>query len=66
MRSLDNIEKSGFRPGEYVGYFDGAWRIVRVSGIWRAIHVNGKYWSVEASTLAELSPLLRTAQEVLK
>ena len=64
MRSLDNIEKSGFRPGEYVGYFDGVWRIVKVSNIWRAIHVNGKYWSVEAPTLAELSPMLRTAQEV--
>lgn len=58
MRYLHNIEKSGFRKGEYVGYCDGAWRIVRVSGIWRAIHVNGKYWSVEAPTLAELSPLL--------
>ena len=23
----DRIEKSGFRPGEYVGYCDGAWRI---------------------------------------
>jgi len=64
MRNLDNIEKSGFRPGEYVGYFDGVWRIVKVSNIWRANHVNGKYWSVEARTLAELSPMLRTAQEV--
>ncbi len=66
MRYLHNIEKSGFRKGEYVGYSDGVWRIVKVSNIWRAIHVNGKYWSVEAPTLAELSPLLRTAQEVLK
>lgn len=31
------IEKSGFRPGEYVGYCDGVWRIRRRSdGIWRA------------------------------
>ena len=64
MRYLHNIEKSRFHRGEYVGYFDGVWRIVKVSNIWRAIHVNGKYWSVEARTLAELSPMLRTAQEV--
>lgn len=64
MRSLLNIEKSGFRPGEYVGYFDGVWRIVRHSGIWRALHQGGKYWAVEARTLAELSELLATAQKV--
>lgn len=64
MRSLPNIEKSSFRPGEYVGYFDGVWRIVRHSGIWRALHQGGKYWAVEARTLAELSELLATAQKV--
>ena len=64
MRSLHNIEKSGFRKGEYVGYFDGVWRIVKVSNIWRANHVNGKYWSVESPTLAELSLLIKTAQRV--
>lgn len=64
MKNLPNIEKSGFRPGEYVGYHDGAWRIVRHSGIWRALHQGGKYWAVEARTLAELSELLATAQKV--
>ena len=62
MRNLPNIEKSGFRPGEYVGYHDGAWCIVRVSGIWRAIHQGGKYWSIEARTLTEISILLPLAQ----
>ncbi len=64
MRNLPNIEKSGFRPGEYVGYHDGAWRIVKVSGIWRAIHQNGEYWTVESRTLTELSTLLSLAQRV--
>lgn len=30
------IEKSGFRPGEYVGYCDGAWRIKKADGLWEA------------------------------
>ena len=63
MRNLPNIEKSGFRPGECVGYHDGVWRIVKVSGIWRAIHQDGKYWSVESRTLTELSTLLPAAKK---
>jgi hypothetical protein len=36
------IEKSGFRPGEYVGYCDGAWRITKTGdGMWRAVKNNG-------------------------
>lgn len=31
MKNLHNIEKSGFRKGEYVGYADGAWRITPLS-----------------------------------
>lgn len=26
-----NIERSAFRPGEYVGYLNGVWRIKRVA-----------------------------------
>ncbi len=37
MKSLTNIEKSGFRPGEYVGYCQGAWRIRGSYGCWVAI-----------------------------
>lgn len=29
------IEKSGFRPGEYVGYCDGAWKIRKAGNLWR-------------------------------
>lgn len=31
MRSLLNIERSAFRPGEYVGYARGVWRITAVT-----------------------------------
>jgi len=30
------IEKSSFRPGEYVGYCDGPWRITRCAVGWKA------------------------------
>jgi len=30
------IEKSGFRPGEFVGYCDGAWRIKKAGNLWEA------------------------------
>lgn len=36
------IEKSGFRPGEYVGYCDGAWRITKTADGWRAVKNDGK------------------------
>lgn len=29
MKNLTNIGKSMLRPGEYVGYSDGVWRITR-------------------------------------
>lgn len=58
MRNFHNIEKSSFRAGEYVGYFDGPWRIIKHGKLWRCIHNQGKYWSVEATTLSELSKLL--------
>lgn len=38
MRSLPNIERSGFRPGEYVGYLHGyAVRIIRGEAGWRVV-----------------------------
>ena len=33
---MNNIEKSIFRSGEYVGYGAGVWRIVRGAGQWLA------------------------------
>jgi hypothetical protein len=36
------IEKSGFRPGEYVGYCDGAWKIRKAGNLWQASKIDGK------------------------
>lgn len=36
------IEKSGFYPGQYVGYCDGAWRIKKVSDLWEARRLDGR------------------------
>lgn len=37
MKSLHNIDKSGFHAGEYVGYSSsGTWRISKREGGWRA------------------------------
>lgn len=58
MKALHNIEKSAFRHGEYVGYSDGPWRIVKINKVWRCIHAQGKHWSIEAKTLEELSKQL--------
>lgn len=58
MKSMHNVEKSVFRKGEYVGYADGAWRIVKVGKLWRAVHQNGKHWSVKAKTLEDVSKSL--------
>lgn len=50
-----NIEKSAFRPSEYVGYRDGAWRITRANGGWQALHKLGKHGRISAPTLREVS-----------
>jgi len=57
MRDFPNIEKSGFRPREYVGYANGVWRIRKRSGKqgWRAdqgAHV------ICGTTLADISQQL--------
>lgn len=44
------IEKSGFHPGQYVGYCDGPWRIVKCVGGWRATRQDGRDYFA-ASTL---------------
>lgn len=41
MKNYLNIEKSAFRPGEYVGYSNGAWLIRKTNssyGNWSARH----------------------------
>lgn len=58
MLSLHNIEKSGFRKGEYVGYALGAWTIRRGAAGWLAIRQNDPRDMLSAQTLERLSKLL--------
>lgn len=56
--SYPNIEKSGFRKGEYVGYALGTvWRIHRVAGVWHATSLAGGH-RLQGQTLAHVSTLL--------
>ena len=60
MKALVNIEKSGFRDGQYVGYACGTvWRITRTPSVWRALArdkcVPGY---MERRTLAEIGDAL--------
>jgi hypothetical protein len=47
------IEKSGFHPGEYVGYCDGAWRIKKSDNLWEARKADGSDF-FRASTLEKI------------
>jgi hypothetical protein len=59
MRDLQNIDKSTFRPGEYIGYAHGVWRVVKVSNsTWRATNRENPLKSLTARTLTDLSALL--------
>lgn len=57
--NLPNIEKSAFRPGEYIGYSDGVWRIQKTNstyGNWVARHQNNPLAeTIWAHRLADLS-----------
>jgi hypothetical protein len=59
---LLNIERSTFRPGEHVGYANGAWRIRRSNGRrgpWLAIHASdASIPPIYAPTLAAVSARL--------
>ena len=59
MRSYHNIEKSAFKPGEYIGYADGVWRIVRWGSGWRSFcRLHADHVNLYADTLSEMSTLL--------
>lgn len=73
MKSLLNIEKSAFRPGQYVGYCHGLWRIIRSAaggGGWfayRDVHSlarNGEPFNFQAGTLASLSKMLASEEAI--
>ena len=61
MKDLPNIEKSAFRPGEYVGYAHGVWRIMKSNssdGNWVAIHRDIPNQRLATFRLADLSKKL--------
>ena len=61
MKYLHNIEKSAFRKGEYVGYCNGAQRIVKVGQQWVCnglVSSTGTRMYAAAATLKELSKIL--------
>lgn len=61
MKAFLNIERSAFRPGEYVGHADGTWRIQRINsarGKWQASRVGEKL--IFGKTLSEVSEKLST------
>ena len=55
-----NIERSALRRGEYVGYRDGVWIIIRAAGGWYARHREFKHAGFHAPTLREISQRLES------
>lgn len=65
MHSLDNVEKSSFHKGEYVGHAAGkVWRITRRCRGWKAVPRNSLLLPVYGATLAEISASLTRLDEV--
>lgn len=61
MKLPNNIDKSAFRRGEYVGYCNGAQRIRRGGEGWRTYALGssaGKFVDATAPTLMELGAKL--------
>jgi hypothetical protein len=49
-----HIEKSAFRRGEYVAYFNGAWRVYRSEYGWCAVKADTSPFIICARTLKEV------------
>jgi len=62
-KDFQNIEKSGFHRGEYVGYGGGVWRIVRYGKGWNAGRQGEPRAHFTAPTLEEVSKILTTYAE---
>ncbi len=67
MQNLHNIEKSGFRRGEYVGYANGVYRIRKTNstyGNWIAYEKQGQPTAptIYAFTLATMSRKLEAVE----
>ena len=68
MKHLSRIEKATWRKGEYVGYCQGAQRIVRGGEGWRTDglrSMDGKAISVTAPTLEALNAKFDKIAETL-
>ena len=67
MAQHHNIEKSAFRPREYVGYGNGVWRIWRAGHGWHASRhddrVEGEVNYLITPTLAEMSERLESVNQ---
>ena len=59
MKNYHNIDKSGFHKGQYVGYANGVWSIVKSDGKWIARLMDGvretKALPIITTTLSEMS-----------
>lgn len=69
VKTTDHIEKSGFHPGEYVGYGQGkVWRIARNKGYertrfaWKAHVTSGAFDVLYAPTLWTLNDKIGSEQ----
>lgn len=63
MKALSNIEKSAFRPAEYVGYANGVWRIRRSGLGWTARRQDRQGPLITARTLEIMSQELQKIAE---
>jgi hypothetical protein len=64
MRSYPNIDRSGFKRGEYVAYGPATtYRVRRAGEVWQAYHVAGAYApSMTARTLGAISELVASGK----
>jgi hypothetical protein len=68
MKNLENIEKSSFRKGEYVGYANGVWAIRRANtsyGNWSAEKRDERNVRIYAHTLEQMSSRLKESEQVV-
>lgn len=61
MKTLFHIEKSAFRPGEYVAYVNGCQRVRRFGNGWQTYALGssqGEFTRISAPTLARMDEII--------